>query len=411
MMPKSILVGSSADTKPFHIFFISLPAGISLGFVTITLPYILAHKGFSVASISTITSLAVAANIIRFLWGPIVDLSLSLRKWFWIAMFSSSVILLSICYIPLTVKNTLLLTILAFVSQVAGTFTLLPIGAIMAKRVEEDKKGKAGGWYQAGNLGGVGLGGSAGLWIAANYNLAIAGIILSIASLLFALVIFFIKDVQHSKEETVKSELKRIGKDLLIMLRTPIILFIIIMICMPIGTGAMFNLWSAVADDWKADARTVELVTGLLSGIVSAIGCIIGGFIADRWGNWIAYLGFGIVCALATGGIALFPYEPIIYITGVLAYAFTGGLMNAAFTSLLLFATGKKNAATKFSLLISFGNISFAYMTSVDGWMHDKHNAKYMLVAEAALGLASVIICAIALTQMKRKNLLLQTID
>jgi PAT family beta-lactamase induction signal transducer AmpG len=398
-------------TKPFYIFFIVLPAGISLGFVTITLPYLLTHKGFTVEGISGIVAIAVSANLWRFLWGPIVDLSLSLRKWFWIGLLACIATLLMICFTPFTVKGTVLLTVIVFISQVAGTFTLLPVSAFMAKRIENNKKGKAGGWFQAGNLGGVGLGGGAGLWLATHYSVAIAGVVLCTVSLLFALVILLIKDVQHEKDKKITTEIVEMGKDIIAMVRIPVVLFIIIMICLPIGTGAASNLWSAIAADWKTDADTVALVTGLLSGVVSAIGCIAGGFIADRWGNWISYLGFGVLCAFITGGMALFPYQPIVYVTGVLAYAFTGGLMNAAFTSILLFATGKKNAATKFSLLVSIGNLSFVYMTSVDGWIHDKHNSKYMLMVEAVLGLTSVLICTIALKRLMAKKMILQTID
>ena len=46
-----------------------------------------------------------------------------------------------------------------FISQVAATFILLPVGSFMANRIEEGHKGRAAGWYQAGNLGGMGLGG------------------------------------------------------------------------------------------------------------------------------------------------------------------------------------------------------------------------------------------------------------
>jgi PAT family beta-lactamase induction signal transducer AmpG len=398
-------------TKPYYIFFIVLPAGISLGFITITLPYLLTHRGFSVASISSIVAIGVSANLFRFLWGPIVDLSLSLRKWFWIAIAACIATLLMICFIPLTVKGVILLVIIVFMSQVAGTFTLLPVAGFMARRIADNKKGSASGWYQAGNLGGVGLGGGAGLWLATHYSIATAGIVLCAFSLLVSIIIMKIEDVPHVKNETIIEELTVMGKDIITMLKIPVVLFVIIMICMPIGTGAASNLWSAIAVDWKTDADTVALITGIISGLISAVGCIAGGFIADRWGNWKSYLGFGILCALVTGSMALFPLQPYVYITGVLAYAFTGGLMNAAFTSLLLFATGKKNIATKFSLLISLGNLSFVYMTSFDGWIHDKHNSKYMLIAEAVLGLVSVIICAFVLTQLKAKKLLLQTID
>lgn len=44
----------------------------------------------------------------------------------------------------------------------------------MAKAVSKEYKGRAGGWYQAGNLGGGGLGGGAGVWISPlSYQMAL----------------------------------------------------------------------------------------------------------------------------------------------------------------------------------------------------------------------------------------------
>ena len=37
---------------------------------------------------------------------------------------------------------------------------------LMAHATDQGEKGRAGGWYQAGNLGGQGIGGGAALWIA-----------------------------------------------------------------------------------------------------------------------------------------------------------------------------------------------------------------------------------------------------
>jgi MFS transporter, PAT family, beta-lactamase induction signal transducer AmpG len=398
-------------TKPHYIFFIVLASGISQGFVSVTLPYLLSQNGFSVGTIADIVALGVSANLWRFLWGPLVDLSLSLRKWFWISTLLCIGTLMLLCVTPFTVKGTALLYSIVFVSQVAATFMLLPVSGFMAKRIETNKKGKAGGWFQAGTLGGTGLGGGVGLWLATHYNVTIAGIVLCAISLLFSLVVVKIKDVPHTKNKTIATELKVMGKDIITMIKTPVILFIIFMICLPIGTGAVSNLWSAIAVDWKTGADTVALVTGILFGLVSAAGCVAGGFIADRWGNWKSYLGFGIFYAFITGSMALFPYTPLVYITGVIIYAFSIGMMNAAFTSVLLFATGKKNAATKFSLLVSLGNLSFVYMTSVDGWVHDKHSSKYMLLTEAALCLLSVLICVIILNWMKARKMIVKTID
>jgi MFS family permease len=392
-------------TKPFYIFFILLPYGISVGFATVTLPYLLRQNEFTVETTAFITAIGVSAALWRFLFGPIVDLTFSLRKWYGLSLLLCISSLLALCFTPFTIKGELLLIIFVFISQIAANILMLPVGGIMANRIATNKKGMASGWFQAGNLGGVGLGGGAGLWIATHYNVHAAGIVLCIASLLCALPVLLIEDIKYNKENTILSAIAKMLIDIFSMLKVPIILFVVLMLCMPIGTGAASNLWSAIASDWHVNANTVALITGAISGIASIIGCIAGGFISDKWGNWIGYFGSGIFCALITVGIAMFPYQPMVYIIGVLLYNFGMGLINAAFSSVILYAIGKHNAATKYALLSSLGNLPVVYMTSIDGWAHDKYNSKSMLSIEAAAGILFVLISVIVLNRMKSKNL------
>ena len=393
-------------TRPFTIFLLMLPAGISQGFVFVTLPYLLTHNGFSVAQTAAIVALGTSPSLFRFVLGPVVDVSLSLRKWYWISIAAIVVTLLLLSVTPFTVKGAALLSVLVFISQVAVNISFLPIGAFMAKTVEESKKGKASGWYQAGGLAGTGIGGGAGLWIANHFNAPVSGIALSIACLAFALIVLSLRDIEHQTEKTLKQELSGLGKDLLSMIKVPVTLFAIILVLVPIGTGAMANLWSAMAEDWKVDADTVALITGLLSGLISSLGCVAGGYLADRRGIWFAYLGSGVVCALVTIIMAVMPMQSTVYIAGVLFYAFTMGMIYAAFTSVVLFAIGNKHVATKFSLMGSIGNIPVVYMTSFDGWMHDQYNSKIMLMAEAIIGITFVILFTIVLRRLKYKKLI-----
>jgi MFS transporter, PAT family, beta-lactamase induction signal transducer AmpG len=382
-----------------------------MGFATVTLPYLLTQNGFTVAHTAEIVALGVSASLWRFVWGPVVDLTLSLKKWFWISSLTSSVSIILLSITPFTKKEIILLTVIVFISQVAANLIMIPVGGIMANRIVKSRQGRASGWYQAGNLGGVGLGGGAGLWLASHFNVQIAGFVLCAISMLSAFSILIIRDVQPDKEKRIVHTLGELGKSIITMIKIPVVLFVMLMLCMPIGTGAANNLWSAIAIDWKTGADTVALVTGILGGLVSALGCVAGGFIADRWGNWFAFLGAGLFCAVVALVMAVFPLQPWVYISGVLIYSFGLGLVNAAFSSVILYAIGKKNASTKYALLSSLGNLPVVYMTTIDGWAHDKYNSRHMLVVEALACILFVTICVLVISQLKKRKLLLQSID
>ncbi len=398
-------------TKPYYFFFLVLPYGISIGFATVVLPYLLTQKGFTVAQSASIVAIGVSSNIWRFLWGPIADITLSLRKWYWIGAIACIATLLLLCLIPYNTKQITLLTIIVFISQVAATFVVLPLGGLMAIRVEPSKKGRAGGWYQAGNLGGVGLGGGAGLWLASHYNLNIVAITLCGLSILTALVIIKIEDVKSKEGSTIAHEVMVMGKEMLRMIKVPIFLFIIILFLMPIGTAGIANLWSAIASDWHSGPNTIALVTGALSGIISALGCVVGGWASDKWGIWWGYLGAGGLFCIVTTAMAAMPYQPYVYITGVLIYAFIYGLVNAAFSAMALYATGTKLAATKYAVISSIANIPVVFMIDADGWAHDKYGSKFMLVFEAVVAIVFIAIALAILQKLFAKKLVPQVID
>ena len=69
-------------TAPFTFFLLVLPFGISTGYITVTLPFLLTRAGLSVAAAAAIVALGASANTFRFLWGPLTDLTLTLRRWY-----------------------------------------------------------------------------------------------------------------------------------------------------------------------------------------------------------------------------------------------------------------------------------------------------------------------------------------
>lgn len=242
-------------TKPFVFFFLVLPYGISSGFISITLPFVLTRAGFSVAIAASIVAIGVSANLWRFLWGPVADLTLTARRWYLIGLSAAALTLFLLGLFPLNTNTTAMLMAIVFVSQVASTFIVLPVGGLMAHTVAEEAKGRAAGWYQAGNLGGTGIGGGAGVWLASHYSKEMAGEFLSLAMLAAALALFFVSDVRLVTTETIRQRLRLLGRDIFFMLRSPIPLFTIVLIMVPIGAGAMNNVWSAVAPDWRADPK------------------------------------------------------------------------------------------------------------------------------------------------------------
>ena len=230
------------------------------------------------------------------------------------------------------------------------------------------EKGRAGGWYQAGNLGGQGIGGGAALWIA-QHIIASSGCPARrwrrcswpaawrcssspeprCRSSHSCAISTACGDVAVDVWNTAKS---RAG-------------YLALLICfLPIGSGAASNLWSAVAGDWHADADTVALVNGVLGGMVSAIGCVIGGYLCDRMDRKFAYCP---VRRRPVGGHArdggCRAHRRRCSLIFTLLYAFIQGFNYASFSAVVLEAIGRGAAATKYNIFASLSNLPIAYMT------------------------------------------------
>jgi MFS family permease len=169
--------------------------------------------------------------------------------------------------------------------------------------------------------------------------------------------------------------------------------YLALLICfLPIGTGAASNLWSAVADDWHAAADTVALVTGVFNGVVSAAGCLAGGYFADRIDRKTAYALYGLALAVCAVAMAWAPRTESMYVAFTMIYAFLQGLSYAGFTAVALEAMGLGAAATKYTLFASLSNMPIMFMTMIDGAAHTRWGAGGMLYTEAVFGVAGLAV-------------------
>src|SRR6266550_9356057 len=105
------------SSAPITFLALVLPYGISGGFVSVTLPFVLTHEGFSVAAAAAIGALGLSANVWLFLWGPVADLSLTMRRWYYIGISSSAATLLILAFAPLHGIGGRWLGLVVFLSQ------------------------------------------------------------------------------------------------------------------------------------------------------------------------------------------------------------------------------------------------------------------------------------------------------
>ncbi len=308
-----------------------------------------------------------------------------------------------------------LISLALTVSNFTATLLAMAVESLMAASVPDHQRGRAGGWAMAGNLGGQGIGGGLSLWLIQNAGLsdAASGGALGLICALCCLALFWVDgsrpllkvegQVEAAGHLGVKANLQAIGRDLWDLLCSRIGLLALLICLLPIGTGAAQNLWSPIASEWHASADVVAFVTGAMSGVISAFGCLAGGWLCDRMDRKKAYCVFGFLLVVTAIGMALCPRTSNQYIFWTSAYAFIVGLCYAAYCAVVLEAIGNTAAATKFSFLSSVSNSPIMLMTFVDGAAQGRWGTNGMLWTEAWCGVAGIAVFVAAAAMIQRR--------
>ena len=380
-------------THPSAFMFLITPFGVLSGYLTVTIAFLLARNKVGVEAIAALIAVAYAPNVWKFLWAPVADTTLTAKKWYMISSVLTALGIFASGVLPMTAASLPALTSITLVANVACTFLGMSTQSLMAYGVPDHEKGRAGGWFQAGNLGGGGIGGGLGLLLAERLPAPwMPAAILAVLCLACAIPLAFVYEPKHERAHGVVQGVKFVGRDIWNLARARMGFVALFLCFLPIGSGAASNLWSAVAADWKASADAVAMVTGVVGGLVMAVGSVAGGWVCDRMNRKAAYALYGILQALAAVGMALMPRTESMYILWTTVYAFVTGLTYAGFTAFVLEAMGHGAAATKFSLFASLSNFPIMYMTTIDGRAHTRWGAGGMLYTEAAVGLAGLVL-------------------
>ena len=385
---KHFSFSTTFHAHPSVFMLLFLPFGILAGYVSVTIAFLLTKEGIPLEQVAPIVAVTLLPNILKFIWAPLVDTTLSVKKWYILSDIITALGILLICILPIKIESLTAMTVIIFITSIANTFLAMSTESLMAYDTPEKLKGRAGGWSQAGNLGGLGIGGGAGLWLAERVPyIWMTGGIIAIFCLLCSVGLIFLPEPKI----TIRANkyLKTIGnmnKDIWNLVKSRMGFLALFLCFLPIGSGAASNLWSAVANDWKASADTVALVIGILGGILSAVGCLMGGWICDRMDKKKGYIVFGVLQALCAIGMAYSPRTEQMFILWCSLYAVSSGLTYAGFTAFTLEAIGKGAAATKYNVFASLSNAPIYYMIYLDEWAHKKWGALGMLNIETVMG-------------------------
>jgi PAT family beta-lactamase induction signal transducer AmpG len=399
--------GGMTTRRPVHpiVFLVLyLPFGTVAGYLSVALAFQLRKSGVSTAEIAGLIAFAAAPHVFKVLWAPLVDTTFKTKGWYAAAAIVVALGIAAAGTLPLGPASIGYLGPLAFILNVAVTFLGMAAEILMAHATTEAQKGQAGGWSQAGNIGGGGLGGGAGLWMATHLAQPwIGGCVLGLAILLCTLPLLVLPEPSYDhRHSSYLQSLAGVAKDAWSIARSRAGFLALLIFILPLGTGTAANLMPSIAGDWKASADLVAVVSGVAGGLFATAGAIGAGYVCDRLERKAAYALFSAIQAGVAVAMALTPHTPAAYTVFALAYTATNGMAYAGFSALTLETIGKGAAATKYNLMACFSNLPILYLALIEGWVQTRWGSAAMLTSEAvmvAVGLAIFAAVAAATTR------------
>src|SRR5262249_1331171 len=145
---------------------------------------------------------SIFPHVWKFFWSPIGDKTLSRTIWYLISCTICALGLFATAVLPLRADTMTLMTAMVLLTNLATTFVGFAVEGMIAHLTPGPERGGGRGWFQAGNLGGTGVGGGLGLLLLQRLPAPwMTGAILGVATLACAIALRFVPKVPASKSE------------------------------------------------------------------------------------------------------------------------------------------------------------------------------------------------------------------
>lgn len=376
-----------------------IPFGALGGFVSVALTFLATRNGLSISEGALLNAAQLLTAWLKWIWAPVIDITLTPRRWTVIATGLSALGVLAMSMVPLKPENLWLLLMIIAVASLVNSIVGMAVEAMIGRTTKPEDAGRVSAWFQAGNLGGTGLGGGLGLFLIQHLPSPwMAGAIMGLLFMLCCTALVFTPVLEPHRGANVVASVKNVLIDLRDMVKLRGGLLAAILCAMPVGTGAAQTVLTqgAVAGYWGAGEGEVALLQGLFAGFITAIGCFAGGYVCQRIHPRSAYAIIGVALGVIATAMAICPATITMYVLWSLTYSFGVGLAYSAFTAVVLNAMGAGSAATKYNIFASLSNFPIWWVGLVLGLVAEKLGPRAMLLSEAGLGVLGVSLFALA---------------
>ena len=434
-------------TPPWLFAFTGMTYGVPGGFTGIVMPYLARRAGIELDAIGWFVTLLFVPSFFQFLYSPVVDFGPQRKHWLLIvgALGAGCLFVAFQMHLP---ENKVSFLVFGFLAAMFSGLIGSCNGGLMATAMTDAQRGKAGAWYNVGNLAGGGIASALAVWMSGHgYSTVTIGATIAAMMLLPALAALTVDEPARAAGGTLVETIDGLLREVKEVLWTRAGITGLLLCLSPVGTAALANYFSGIAQEYVhhdiagelaklpvheaqkildffsaigreyfphrltdglaslfldeaqrvVDARVSDLlafVGGPVGQGLTALGALIGGFVCDRTNRRAMYLLSGVLTAIVGAAMAISPPSQATFTAGALTYALVTGFCYAAFTATVLETIGKdtKSASTRYAMFTAAGNVAIAYVGLIDTRFMANHGVDGVVGSDAVLNIAGVVV-------------------
>jgi PAT family beta-lactamase induction signal transducer AmpG len=373
-------------TAPIWLMGMSnLSFGLYAGFITLSLPQLLAAQHVPEARIATITATVFSGGIGVFLLGPMLDVRFSRR--FYATLFAALAgICLSVALLNST--NLALLEVLMLAGFASAQLCTNALGGWLATIVHHHDESKLSSWTWAASFGGNGL-------MAILAGELVRALPLQLAAVLLGLIvfiptaIFLVMPSPGPDRRLARESFSKFFGEVLSVVRRRQVLIALALFASPCASFALTNTLGSFGNDFHASARMVSLVGGAGLSLAGIFGSLI----------FVPFAKLLPLRPLFTTSLLLLHHTPATFAVAMVGENIFQALAYTGITAISFETIGRNNplAATQYGLFNASSLIPIIYMQVIDGHAYTRHGVTGSFLADSLVGLVACALLGLML--------------
>ena len=404
---KNLLDTRNGRFLTFGLLYVS--EGIPYGFTSVAMVAFMRQQGMSLEAIGAFSAALFLPWAFKWAWAPLVDL-VRLDRWggrrAWIVGCTGMMLatLLVVGSID-TGQHFQWLLAMIIVHNVFCATQDVAIDSLAVSTLQEDERARGNGFMFGGQYLGIMLGGGAAVYVSG--LVGFQGSLAYVATLLLVNLVFVLLFVHDPHvRPTATREADFLGKLVAHLVgfvkevyasfwksgRGPILGTAFALL--PCGAMALaYAILNTMQVDYGLDETRIAQLQ-VSNTIASGLGCLLGGFIADRFG---AKLTVGVafaMTALVTFGlghqvslVGLTAVAPLVFFGSVIAHGFFFGMSYGARNAIFMGMTNPAVAATQFTAYMGMSNLAVSIGNYWQGMVAERMGYAQALYLDAAIAL------------------------